>query len=208
MDNHLEFWFRILSADSPPIGRIICLAERDNTYHVESHFRGEFFSAHFTEGVRITDQIEHDDDPAGYWEIIRVPAQVTDQIQAWAESICGAKYDTMGAINSALGIPLHDPYRWFCSLVAGAVASRAGILGIDPLPSPSELRYQLKCHLAEKTFASALLSAVKGEIPRCFPVPGLEFGDEDYAYVHSLVAGRQISVALKDRLIQACGGKA
>ena len=158
--------------------------------------------------MRITDQIEHDDDPAGYWEIIRVPAQVTDQIQAWAESICGAKYDTMGAINSALGIPLHDPYRWFCSLVAGAVASRAGIVGIDPLPSPSQLRRATQVPPARKDLCQCPALRRQGRNPPLFPVPGLEFGDEDYAYVHSLVAGRQISVALKDRLIQACGGKA
>ena len=195
MDNSLSFWFRLLSADSTPLDRVICMAERDNCYHVETHLHGQFFSAAIDQGVRFTTIVPHQDAPAGYWDIVQVPEQVTPEIDDWAESIVGAKYDVFGALNSALGIPLHDPYRWFCSLIASAVGSRAGILGLDPLPSPSLLRQQLKAHVG---IVSASATAT-------FPVAGLRLGDDEMACITHLVQSRAIDPAMAEKVIAACG---
>jgi hypothetical protein len=193
MDNNLQFWFRLLQPDASPLDRLICLAEHDNVCHVEAFFRGRFFSADITRGVRFLDEVPYQDDPSGYWDVFPVPEPVDDVLQAWAESIVGSRYDVFGAINSAMGIPLHDPYRWFCSLLASAVGSRVGIANLDPLPSPSLLRQQLKMHTGLATSNRQ-------------PVPGLDLADEDFAYVQQLVEARSIDPETAQKIISHCQG--
>ena len=195
MDNSLEFWFRLLTPNSPPMGRIICMAEADNVYHVETRFHGKFFSADPTDGVRFVDQVEHQDSPSGFWDVLRVPDQVTPAIDDWAESIVGERYDFFGAFNSAMGIPLRDPYRWFCSLVAEEIAKQAGIDGLDPLPSPSTLRKQLWSHVGLVTASPTAT----------FPVAGLKLGDNDLAFIQELVSRRAIDAETAEKVIAACG---
>jgi hypothetical protein len=191
----IKFHFRKLTSDSPAIGRLICLAERDNVYHVESQLAAGFFSADPDNGVRFLASIEHQGDP-DYWDIVEVPETSNLQIELWADSMAGHKppfaYDFVGAFNSAMGIHERDPYKWFCSLVAVEVASRAGIVGLDPMPDPALLRSQLKQH-------AGLLGA--GERVY-YPVAGLALGDADVAYVSQLVDDRLIDSALAQKLIQ------
>lgn len=196
IDQPLQFWFQLLQPDSPPLARVICMAERDNVFHVETLLRGRFFSAHFTEGVRFADSLPHQTD-AGYWNVVTISEESTPEIEAWCESIAGSKYDTFGALNSAMGIPLRDPYRWFCSLVGEEIASRAGVLGLDPLPSPSKLRQQLKS-------AAGIVSASP---TATFPVAGLKLLDTDLYYLCDLVADRTIDPDMAATTVAACRGE-
>ena len=189
----LEFWFRLLTQDSPPLGRIICMVEGDNVYHVETRWAGRFFSATPGQGVRFADEIEHQDD-SGYWSVVRVPEPVSATVASWAASIVGQPYDFFGALNSALGIPARDPYRWFCSLVGEEIATRSGIGGLDALPDPSTLCRQLQSH-AGIISASAIAK---------YPVAGLQLADEDERYLASLVDSRLIDTSLAQKVLAAC----
>lgn len=190
----LQFWFRLLTPDTDSQGRIICLVERDNTYHVETRLNGRFLSATPKEGVRFVDDLFHDENPFGYWDVIRVRQPVTPALLRWADSILGQPYDYLGALNSALGVPVRDPYRWFCSLVAREAAALAGIDGLEPLPDPSCLRRQLWAH------GGLVTASPTGK----FPVKGLALSEEDEAYLTGLVDAGKIYPRLAHRLIDAC----
>jgi hypothetical protein len=175
------------------MGKIICLAERSDTWHVESRFGGRFFSAHGeTDDVRFRDTVEHQDSPNGYWEIIAVPELVTPEIEEWAESICKCKYDYFGAWNSVIGVPLRDPYRYDCAFVAEAIASRSGIEGLDPMPSPARLRQQLRDRLRLTSLPNSPLLA------------GLAIGDDEVAYLNDLVARGRIGPETAQAVLAAC----
>jgi hypothetical protein len=200
MDNSLEFWFRKLTPDSPPIGRIICLAEREDVYHVEVRMRGQWFSATTDYGVRFTIDPGHllmtggspalGPDPE-YWDVVAVPELVSDD--NWCSLEVGAGYDYFGALNSAIGVHIRNPYKWFCSEIAAEVASRCGITGLDPLPDPSVLRGQLMRHVG----------MLQGE--PIIPV-GLAFGDADSAYLQSLVDSRTIDPDTAQKVMARIAG--
>jgi hypothetical protein len=193
IDNTLEFWFRILNPGDGALARVICLAERDNVFHVESRFRGKFWSADPERGVRALDDVDHQSE-AGYWDVVCVAEQVTDALAALVVSELGQAYDFTGAIDSALGIPIRNPYRWFCSELAYQVAIAAGIVGLDPLPSPSKLRRQVKAHVG----------IVSASPTGKYPVAGLVLGDNEMRAIDDLVAEMKIAPETAARLLKAC----
>ena len=185
----LEFHFSKLTDDSGSFGHIICLAEGDNVYHVETKFGGRFFSADPQDGVRFLPAVEHQDDP-NYWCVVGVPEQAILSTQLWAETLVRQPYDYFGAINSALGIPLRNPYAWYCSLLGEEIATRSGILSLAPLPSPATLRRQLLSHISVASDPA--------------PVAGLAMRDEDFDFVQRLVDSRKIGADLAERIFIAC----
>jgi hypothetical protein len=185
-----------LTNDSPPIGRLICLLEKDDTYHVEVLLRDQFFTATTDLGVRFTHDPGHlladgTPDPK-YWDVIDIPELSTDIIEDWAESEVGSHYDFFGAFNSAMGVPLRDPYRWFCSEIATQIASMAGEVGLDPLSCPSKLRQQLLTHTD------------RGIQPKGIP-EGLSFEDQDSLYLKDLVDRNIIDPHLDEAIRKELG---
>jgi hypothetical protein len=196
----LNFHFKILNTSDPafctPFDKIIALIEKDNTPHVETEFAdGTFFSADPENGVRFLDTLPHALDPA-FWDVVEVPENETDAVVQWAHSILGKPYDYAGAFNSAMGIPVRDPYRWFCSLCAATAATMAGVPGIDPLPDPSKLRQELVGHN---------LRVKPKAITPVWPI-GLAFTDADSTTIQQLVVARKIDVALAQKVINAING--
>ena len=196
MDNSLEFWFRKLTPDSPPIGRIICLAEREDVYHVEVRMRGQWLSATTDYGVRFTIDPGHllmtGGSPAlwpdpEYWDVVAVQELMTDEVYNWCLEEVGAGYNYFGALNSAIGVRIRNPYKWFCSEIAAEVASRCGITGLDPLPDPSVLRSQLMQHVG----------MLQGE-----PI----IPDYDSAYLQSLVDSRIINPNTAQKVMARIAG--
>jgi hypothetical protein len=198
-DNSLEFWFRLHSADTDEIGRIICLLTGDNTYHVETRFRNCFWSETPELGVRALTPSDfppaHAGDP-NYWEVVPVPQQVTDEIVAGIETRRGNPYDYYGALLSGLRVKdatipyQRTPGKDWCSMVGKEVGTSAGIPNLDPMPCPSVLRQGIKASLGVVTAAS--------------PVAGLAFADPDFQYLQGLVDLGHIDQGFAERVIAAC----
>ena len=61
-----------------------------------------------------------------YWDLIDLPCRVHPELLRWCDSEVGAKYDLLGAIESAVGYsPREHPLRWMCSEVSAAQMIRA-----------------------------------------------------------------------------------
>jgi len=203
MDNSLEFWFRKLTPDSPPIGRIICLAERDDVYHVEVRMRGQWFSATTDYGVRFTIDPGYTADGAPdpeHWDVVAVQELMTDEVFAWCQKQVGKWYDWYGAMLSPI-IPADEirvnPYEWFCSELAAEVAESVGIPELNLAPDPSTLRMQLRNHAAYTLDFFCLSTHL---------VAGLVFGDADSAYLQSLVDSRTIDPDTAQKVMARIAG--
>ena len=197
--DQLTFAFGLLRPDSDSLAKLICWGSRSRFFHVETKLNGRWHSAHFKTGVRFVDSLPNEGDPA-YWETITIPELCTPEILAFAESICGAEYDPLGAFDSAFGIPLANPFAWFCSRDARELASRAGVVNLSPLPAPGLLYLQLSDHL---TSADDFVSRLQGTRERLSAEesgrPALNSDDIDF--VSHLVRTDRMSVNLADSII-------
>jgi len=188
----MRFFFEKLTDDSPAIGRIICAATRSNVFHVETQTGDKrYFSAHFSEGVRFVDALENENDPA-HWEVIESGLNWFPEMTAWCNGKCGEKYDVLGALNSALGIPICDASKDFCSHIAEELCAMSGMTGLCQLPSPARFRADLRKYLGILTDPAKVL---------------VELGNEDFQYLHELLVNEVIDQDLSDKLIHAakCG---
>ena len=128
------------------IANVIARVTRGPFCHVEVRLHdGHCFSAHFIEGVRWARLV---DVTPPRWECISIPWQETTEALAWASSIVGWGYDTLGAILSGFNVPIVVANRSFCSRVVAEFLSRSGVLDVPVDPNPNKL-YQWAFRVAD-----------------------------------------------------------
>ena len=191
----MKFCFRKLTDDSGSIPKLICLGSGGPLYHSETWFAdGRFFSALYETGVRFANSVEHlradgtlDPD---YWITLDLPARwsETPAILDWCQSIDGAPYDLAAAFNSAFGIGIRDPNKWFCSLTTHEVGSRAGMPLPTAMPCPLRLYRETMAALDRDTVESGLSAIV--------------LDDSDRAVLHRLLQAGSISATHADLILE------
>jgi len=188
----LRVHFRRLTPDSPRMGRIICLACRDNVYHAEVECNGKFWTADATaDAVICRDTIEHECNPA-YWDILRIDA-ATVGLPEFGTQQLGKRYDWTGAFLSAINSGKYDSSRYFCSRLARDFIAFCGTPIPDISPNPGKLRADLRKLLG------------MGVPARATPL-GMRIEAADHAYMQELVANGSIDEATRKRVMNAITG--